>query len=44
MLRVEGSEKEYFIPSSRRTTVASWVTMVHDDIGGQALGAVGEPL
>ena len=27
MFRLRGSEKEYFIPSERRTTVASWVTM-----------------
>ena len=29
ILRLRGSEKEYFIPSSsgRRTTLASWVTM-----------------
>ena len=27
MLRLRGSEKEYFMPSLSRTTWASWVTM-----------------
>ena len=27
MLRPRGSEKEYFMPSGSRTTLASWVTM-----------------
>ena len=34
----------YFMPSSSRTTSASWVHHVDDDIGRQAVGAVGEPL